>query len=82
MPRQMSICGRIAPSCSRRPEPQPNVGPLRVFAKIKETEHSPFSPNAIKRNFSNERTNADGGEPNTTDPAAERDLSAARISNI
>ena len=44
-------------------EPQPNVGPRRVFAKIKETEHSPFRPSAIKRNFSNERTNADGGEP-------------------
>ena len=41
-----------------------------MSGKIAETEHSPFRPNGMKRKFSDERTNADGVEPN--DPAAER----------
>jgi hypothetical protein len=36
---------RMAPSYSRKPEPQPIAGPLRVLAKIAETEHSPFRQN-------------------------------------
>jgi integrase len=51
-----------------------------VFAKITETERSFFGSNAIKRKFSNERTNADGGEPNTAVAATKSGVSATRIS--
>ena len=70
-------------SFSPKPKLRRLCGPWwspRVFAKITETERSFFGSNAIKRKFSNERTNADGGEPNTAVAATKSGVSATRIS--